>query len=254
MSVLQMSLVWKLDLPHPQQAVLLALADHAHDDGTSARPSLGYVAWKTGYSLASVKRTVRSLRAKGLIQVQIPGGGRTSTVYLLCLDHAKQKGSYHRLGSEMDRGHFDTGVMGDPPAGSRVTPQQGHSYELGTIIKPSVDLPVVDLELVVRTSRTKSSTRGDGEVGAVVDAFRAIPGVTASRKDGGVLAGLVGKYGAAAVRRVLEVEGPSIAAADNPLLYLASPNRFRQSGRLLGQTLTERKAEILRTLKGDVTL
>jgi hypothetical protein len=55
-----------------------------------------------------------------------------------------------------------------------------------------------------------------------MDAYRALDGIKPSRKDGGVLAGLAQRYGPDLVRRVLDEDGPSLVAADAPLLMLAT--------------------------------
>lgn len=62
MSVEQMGLVWKHQFDHAEQAVMLALADHAHDDGTEIRPGVARIAWKTGYSERQVQRILTKLR------------------------------------------------------------------------------------------------------------------------------------------------------------------------------------------------
>lgn len=67
MSVKLMSQVWELALAREQQSVLLALSDHAHDDGSRCYPGVDYLAWKTGYDRRSVQRILRRLEAAGLI-------------------------------------------------------------------------------------------------------------------------------------------------------------------------------------------
>jgi hypothetical protein len=74
MSVRLMGQVWELDLNHPQQSVALALADHAHDDGTHIYPGISYLAWKTGYSERQVMRILEDLEAQRLIN---PVGGKS---------------------------------------------------------------------------------------------------------------------------------------------------------------------------------
>jgi len=98
MSVKQMSRVWDLDLDHAQRLVLLALADHAHDDGGGVRPAVALVAWKTGYSLRSVKRLMASLRKANLITIERQGGGDYPNVYRLCLERGKSKPPYKGQG------------------------------------------------------------------------------------------------------------------------------------------------------------
>ena len=55
-------LVWELDLTHSQQSVLLAMADHAHHDGSKVFPSVALISWKTGYSDRQVRRVTSELR------------------------------------------------------------------------------------------------------------------------------------------------------------------------------------------------
>ena len=65
MSIRQILQVWEHEFSHPHQAVLLALADHAHEDGTGIRPSISRIAWKTGYSERSVQNIMSQLRELG---------------------------------------------------------------------------------------------------------------------------------------------------------------------------------------------
>lgn len=81
MSVRIMSAVWDLDLPQGEKIVLLALADHADDDGV-CYPSIDRIGWKCGYSRSSVKRRLRNLQEAGVLDVVEPGTGRgNTTVY-----------------------------------------------------------------------------------------------------------------------------------------------------------------------------
>jgi DNA-directed RNA polymerase specialized sigma54-like protein len=80
MSVKIMSQVWELDLPHNAQSIFLALADHADDDGY-CYPSVGRLAWKTGYGVRQVQRTLKDLRDQKLaIPTGSVVGGRHNTV------------------------------------------------------------------------------------------------------------------------------------------------------------------------------
>jgi len=79
-SIRIMTQVWELDLPHNTQSILLALADHADDDGF-CYPSVGRLAWKTGYGVRQVQRTLKELRDQGLaIATGSLAGGRYNTV------------------------------------------------------------------------------------------------------------------------------------------------------------------------------
>jgi len=67
MSIKLMAEVWTRNLPHAEQSILLALADHADDEGGSVFPSVGLVAWKTGYSTRQVQRIIRKLEVDGAL-------------------------------------------------------------------------------------------------------------------------------------------------------------------------------------------
>jgi hypothetical protein len=75
MSVKMMAAVWELDLPRTRKLVLLAVADHASDDGF-AYPSVARLAWKCGYSERSIQRELRELEKAELLFVVREGGGR----------------------------------------------------------------------------------------------------------------------------------------------------------------------------------
>lgn len=74
MSIKVMSQVWELDLPSSEKMILLALADHANDDGVCA-PSFSRIAWKCGVSKDTVKRAVKSFLPSGLVSKIREAGG-----------------------------------------------------------------------------------------------------------------------------------------------------------------------------------
>ncbi len=96
MSVRQMSKVWELDVRHPQRLLLLALADHADDGGRSVRPSIAYLAWKTGYQERQVRNIVRDLRKLGALVPVRPASQHRPVEYRLCLGVLPLKPPYSR--------------------------------------------------------------------------------------------------------------------------------------------------------------
>jgi hypothetical protein len=90
MSAKIMGEVWELELPFNKQWILMAMADHAHHDGTNVHPRLPLIAWKTGYSLSSVKRLVAELRDDGIL---IPYGHTEwgVVIYRIELAHVPRK-------------------------------------------------------------------------------------------------------------------------------------------------------------------
>lgn len=83
MSVRVMSWVWEQSLPPNGKIILLALADHAHDDGRNAFPSLARIAKKTGYSERQVQRILSELVRQGAISVQEASTTTKPTVYAI---------------------------------------------------------------------------------------------------------------------------------------------------------------------------
>ena len=121
MSIKQMTRVWEHEFTHPQQSVMLALADHAHDDGTSIRPGLERVAWKTGYSLRQTKRIISSLREMGvLVMTRNHGDGRPAE-YRIDWERVRQKQSYE----EWREGKSD--ILSPPKDEAKVTSQASKS-------------------------------------------------------------------------------------------------------------------------------
>jgi len=76
-----MNHVWKLQLAPHLKYTALALADHAHDDGTEARPSQDFLAEKTGISVRQIRRNLKELLEHGVIKVQRPAGRNRATCY-----------------------------------------------------------------------------------------------------------------------------------------------------------------------------
>jgi hypothetical protein len=57
--------VYKYELGHSEQAVLIAMAENGRDDGTSVRPSPDLIAWKLSKDQAELQKTVaRALAAQ----------------------------------------------------------------------------------------------------------------------------------------------------------------------------------------------
>lgn len=81
MSIRQILQVWEHKFSHPHQAVMLALADHAHEDGTGIRPSINRIAWKTGYSERSVQNIMAQLRQLGVLLIDVPATHNTPNEY-----------------------------------------------------------------------------------------------------------------------------------------------------------------------------
>lgn len=249
MSVYQMGLVWRYSRQSGNALlILLKIADYANDSGLCF-PGVGRLAEAARISQRQARTILRQLEATGELKVYLKGGPVVSTRGGL-----QHLNLYRILIGGQEGGEVDFRTL--EVRGGEVSAQ---GTEAATSAEPSVEPPeelptVVPLSLVGQTEKTGSpngkGVRGKGEVAAVVDAYRALPGVRPSGRDGGAIAGLVGKYGKDAVLRALGENAPELAAADNPLLWLAS--RFkRPAGRGgPGETMAERAARYAEMARG----
>lgn len=81
-----MAKVWRCGLPSGDKFVLLALADHANDEGGDVFPSVDLIAEKVTGSRRTVQRALGRLRRIGLLHVEREGGGKARTTrYRICL-------------------------------------------------------------------------------------------------------------------------------------------------------------------------
>ncbi len=115
MSIKLMSQVWECDLAPNLTLVLLAMADIARDDGSRCYPSVGFLAWKCGYSRRQIQNIIKILRVRSiLLLVNYDQGGRGpdgrghSTEYLIRLADVPLKKSYRLQLLEKDKGAIIT--------------------------------------------------------------------------------------------------------------------------------------------------
>jgi Helix-turn-helix domain len=81
-----MSLVWESDLPPHETLILLALADHARDDGSRIYPSIATIARKTKYNRRTVQRIMRKLEEREILEVVKKSVRYGTTEYLIRCD------------------------------------------------------------------------------------------------------------------------------------------------------------------------
>lgn len=130
--------VWELELHHAERLVLLALADHADHLGANIYPSIGLVAWKTGYSESQVRRIMRQLvNSRYLIVVRNGGGRGNPNVYRFDLDAGLVKAPF--VGGGGSDGGSDGTMTPIPVKPIRMTPIIGNGRMMTPI---SDDTPV----------------------------------------------------------------------------------------------------------------
>lgn len=142
MSIEAMLAIWDLDLDHNEQAVALALANHANELGERMYPSLNRVAWRTGYSHDSVKRIVRRLREKGVLILVSTGHRGHAAEYRFDYSAVPRKAPY-RKGGEYDTPIGGKGGESVPGKGGDIAPPNPHGETTTTPPKAPPDLPLV---------------------------------------------------------------------------------------------------------------
>ena len=89
MSIRLMAKAWELDIPTNEKMLLLALCDHANDDGI-CYPSYDRLQVKCSFaSRSTISANLKRLEAKNIIKKKIRNqstGGRKTTVYTIDLD------------------------------------------------------------------------------------------------------------------------------------------------------------------------
>jgi hypothetical protein len=91
MSAQLMARVYAYRLTHGEQSVLLAMADHADDEGRHVFPSIALLAWKTDYSARQIQRLMRGLVVRQALVVVAPARQHRPAEYRICLDRIPLK-------------------------------------------------------------------------------------------------------------------------------------------------------------------
>lgn len=123
MSIKIMSAVWERAFTHAEKLVLLAMADHANDEGRRCYPSVEKIAWKSGYSRRQVQRIIHDLTDRGVLTVEAEATWISPTEYAIHPEAAPPLPPFHpkRLrdavrtggGDEMSP-HANHGTQGVP--------------------------------------------------------------------------------------------------------------------------------------------
>lgn len=124
MSIRVMSQVWDSDLTDIYEAsVLLALADHADDDGR-CYPSMARVARMARCSVRKAQEVTKALAERGYLRVELNSGPRGCNTYFLTLTSAQDAPPHgvHPRMSRQEPPHTRT----SPPAQRAPEPSKNH--------------------------------------------------------------------------------------------------------------------------------
>jgi hypothetical protein len=162
-----MSRVFESELPAMEKFVLLAMADHARDDGSGCYPSVATLARKTSLSDRGVQKLIRRLESRGLLAAKGKSrGGRGLTVeYDITLEKGEQRSGFRNGKGEQQcakrvNGSAEKGERGSPESSRTLEPEpvaaridRAKYIEGGALpVEKPVQLPV----LFDRTGRKKT--------------------------------------------------------------------------------------------------
>lgn len=174
MSVKVMAWAWAQNVPPATKAVLLALADHADDDGI-AWPGRKGLAVKLGIDDRNVTRHIAKLIGQGLVSSTPqyrPDGSQSTNLYRLSLN---------------DKTITPPMITLSPPLDENVQPPSAKSSSpLDEIVHPSLTIMEPSLEPSERREPPKSPvTRGTRKVGLITQDFIDLMVTEWSPKIGG---------------------------------------------------------------------
>lgn len=113
MSIKLMAQVWETAIDRPQKFVLLALADHADDEGNSVYPSMERIGWKTGYSKRHIQRIMDELVSAEILEVVALQKDHRPTEYKIHIAKAPMSPPFSERGDILsERG--DTAMSSEP--------------------------------------------------------------------------------------------------------------------------------------------
>jgi DNA-binding Lrp family transcriptional regulator len=158
MSIKIQNRVWLLDLPSHLKYVAIALADHAHDDGTEARPSQVFLSIKTGLSERQIRRSLHELIDRGVIVRQRAGGRNKATSYAFVLPAVGDLLAIENdRSSTTDRRPHTTGLSA---AGDRLTIKNPHVEPKAISLVSEVGVANVEVVSAI-VEKIRSRARGN---------------------------------------------------------------------------------------------
>lgn len=135
LSIRLMAAVFDLDIPAREKLVLLAMADHARDDGSGCYPSVERLTRKTSTSRRGVQGFLRRLEDAGFVvpTARVRGGRNLTTEYTIILEKGAQGALFSGPGGRtatQERAHADAqkGARRAPePSGTTIEPRSPES-------------------------------------------------------------------------------------------------------------------------------
>jgi len=151
MSIKLMGRVWECDFDHAEQSIMLALADHADDDGSNVYPSVPRIAWKTGYKERNVQNILKRLRNIGILIIMAKATQHRATEYRIDLSKARAKPPFSESARDAKFAPLDTvsGVQNPTSRGAK----SGTRGAIAIAPDPSLDPSIEPSDLNATTPR-----------------------------------------------------------------------------------------------------
>lgn len=166
----------EMDLPRPWASVLIAMGDHADDDGKHCFPSVDKIAWKANYKWRQVVNIMRDMEKAGVITRVANATQRRPTEYQINFDSVPKKTPFEKWREANGRGAIsqqsqstddshgcNPTTPGMQPRNLGVQSHNENSRENAS--EPSVEPPIEPKET--------NSANADGDAVAPIDSSNA---------------------------------------------------------------------------------
>jgi len=208
-------MVWELDIPHNEQFVLLAMADHADHNGGHIFTSTAELAWKTGYSQRQIQRIIKTLRDKKIIELTKAKYGRYGTnCYRILWANAPKKEPLEREEKETVRQDYiqqnvtPDKMTYDISAGSydiQMSPDPSDEPSINTSLSKVTSMSTSDVPSTVENSVASKSKPKRPAINQCLKDAIAIHMEGIAPNEGTELTGLLANKAAAVWQRKLDM-------------------------------------------------
>lgn len=154
MSVKLMAKAWEMDLSQGEKLVLLALCDHANDDGV-CYPSQEYLAQKCSMSPRSLIDQINKLKKYGILTAERrqKSGGRLANLYVINLNNFSQSANSAPAKSAPTNVQITAKLPAKFALSIKEEPSKNHQLEPSIIGTGVADAPTVPSEQVKKSKQ-----------------------------------------------------------------------------------------------------
>jgi len=167
-----MGAIFELDIPAPEKLVLLAMADHAHDDGTKCWPSISRIAKKSSTTGRGVQKIIRRLEQVHFLR-RVGRHTKGMFEYQICLDRGEPcSGGEHGSGANLET---KKGELHSPESLRTVKRKTARAQRPEKAVSDPRFQPIVDSYFKGMRARAIEPTPGAADFRALRDWLRNTP-------------------------------------------------------------------------------